>query len=216
MSFPVVDLSHPLDARHISIYPGDPEFKCCPHTTIDRDGYSVQSISMGSHTGTHIDAPAHFIVGGKTIDQIPLSSLTGPALVIDLIHKGEREIITWDDLVGYSERMKPGVILLLRTGWSRYWATPKYVNHPFLTRDAAKQIVTRGVSVLGIDTFSPDETEGSGDFGVHEVFSAAGNVIVENLTNLELIGPDFIVSLAPLNLQGGDGAPARACAFPRI
>lgn len=170
---------------------------------------------MGSHTGTHIDAPAHFVADGKTVDGIALASLTGPALVIDLVHKGEREPITWVDLVAHSEQMKPGVILLLRTDWSRYWATPKYFNHPYLTRDAAKEIVKRGVTVLGVDTLSPDETGGTlGDFGVHEEFLGAGNVIAENLTNLELVGTGFMVCFAPLNLKGSDGAPVRAFAFP--
>ena len=213
----LIDLSHRLNSNAL-VYPGDPVFTCRPFASIETDGYSVQAISMGSHTGTHVDAPSHFFTEGKTIDQIPLSTFVGNGLVIDLASKGPRQKIVWDDLAAYAGQMKEGVILLLYTGWSKHWCTPKYYEHPFLDRDAAERIVVRGIRVLGVDTLNPDETcldgtVGEG-FGVHEVILGAGGVIAENLTNLNgLIGRDVMVSLIPLNLDGSDGSPIRAFAW---
>ncbi|KAI0688452.1 putative cyclase [Cytidiella melzeri] len=230
----IVDLSYQLNAQ-TQIYPGDPEFSSCPHLTLSTDGIRVQRISLGSHTGTHIDAPAHFVEDGQTVDDIPLSSLIGPAVVVDLTESGrgrdlqKREIIQVDDLLPYGTRMRrlteagESVILLLRTGWSKYWGTEGYVDHPFLSPDAAQWLVDIGIRVLGIDAFSPDETmlvhlEGTPEttFEVHKIILGAGAIIAENLTNLDVIQDgEWTVSLLPLKLEGSDGSPVRACAWRR-
>ncbi|KAF8150512.1 putative cyclase [Mycena galopus ATCC 62051] len=208
----IVDLSHSLKLG-MQIYPGDPIFSCSCVSTVEKDGYAVRSLSMGSHTGTHVDAPSHFFVDGKSIEQIPLNTFIGPALLIDLTHKSPREAITWADLAPYASKMAAGVILLLHTGWSQYWCTEKYLEHPFLERAAAEQIVATGVQVVGIDTLSPDETrlDGAGSFGAHEVILGAGGVIAENLTNLHVLdGSNYVVHLIPLKIDGSDGSPVRA------
>ncbi|KAJ7750058.1 putative cyclase [Mycena maculata] len=207
-----VDLSHSLRPG-MQIYPGDPSFCCSPAATIEKDGFAVRALSLGSHTGTHVDAPAHFFAGGKTIDQIPLTTFIGRALLIDVTHKSPRELITWDDLAPHAQRMSAGVILLLHTGWSKYWGTEHYLEHPFLERSAAEHIVASGVQVVGVDAMSPDETrlDGTGSFGAHEVILGAGGIIAENLTNLHAMdGADYVVHLVPLNIDGSDGSPVRA------
>ncbi len=210
-----IDLSHPLDSTNLTLYPGDPPLKCCPSTTIDKDGYSVHSLSLGSHTGTHIDAPSHFILNGLTIDQIPLSTLIGRALIIDLTHKKPNEKITCDpDLASYSAKMSEEdvQILLLRTGWSAHWATSAYLTYPYLDRHAAEQIMGMGIQVLGVDTLSPDAIDGPDGYGAHEVILGTGGIIAENLTNLEALSGSgkVMVSLVPLNITGCDGSPVRA------
>ncbi|KAJ6491660.1 putative cyclase [Mycena vitilis] len=211
----VVDLSHIMKPG-MQIYPGDPTFSCTCATSVEKDGYSVRSLSMGSHTGTHVDAPSHFFAEGKSIEQIPLHTFIGRTLVIDLTNKGPREAINWvDDLAPHAPQMGHGVILLLRTGWSQYWCTDKYLEHPFLERTAAEHIIATGVQVVGVDTLSPDETrlDGTGSFGAHEVILGAGGIIVENLTNLHALdGANYIVNLVPLNIDGSDGSPVRAFA----
>jgi len=168
---------------------------------------------MTSHTGTHVDAPYHFFANGNKIDEIPLSTFIGQALVIDLTMKGAREIITWADLAPHSCRMHDGVIVLLHTGWSAHWKTPRYYDHPFVSREAAEGIMATGVRVLGVDTFSPDETlvdgtEGKFGFGTHQVILGCGGVIAENLTNLDaILDKNAIISLVPLNIRGCDGSP---------
>lgn len=212
----IIDLTQPLDSD-MSIYPGDPTFALCAHSHIDTDGYSVQRISLGSHTGTHVDAPSHFIPPGKSIDQVPLASFIGHALVIDVSHKKARERISWEaDVLPYAPQIHADTVVLFYTDWQRHWKTPTYLDHPFLDKAIASHLVSLGVLRIGIDTLSPDETEGpSGDFGVHEVILGADGLIIENLCNLENIptSPAAMISFVPLNLKGGDGSPVRAYAW---
>ncbi|OCH93484.1 putative cyclase [Obba rivulosa] len=216
-----VDLTHLLD-DNVQIYPGDPKYSCCPALTISNDGLNVQTISMGSHTGTHVDAPYHFFEDGIRVDELPISTFVARVLVVDLTSKQAKERISWADLAQVEDEMrrlastKEGVALLLRTGWSRHWGSPTYFDHPFLERDAAEKIIQAGVRILGVDTLSPDETRTDGstpDFGVHEIVLGAGAVIAENLNGLEVVCEgEWVVYLVPLKLAGGDGSPVRAFA----
>ncbi|GBE80860.1 hypothetical protein SCP_0305800 [Sparassis crispa] len=217
-----VDLSQPLNAN-VHVYPGDPQYSCCPALTLSKDGVNVQAISMGSHTGTHVDAPYHFIADGTRIDQIGLERFVGPALVVDLTAKRAKEKIVWADLTPYESEMRRrsgeggSIILLLRTGWSRYWGTETYLEHPFLDERAAQGIVNAGVRVLGVDTLSPDETSHEADFAAHRVVLGAGGIIAENLNHLEAIQEgEWIVNLVPLKLEGCDGSPVRAFAWRHV
>ncbi|KAJ3748515.1 putative cyclase, partial [Lentinula detonsa] len=214
----VIDLTHPLDPSKVTIYPGDPQLICCPTATITQDGYSVHSLSIGTHTGTHIDAPSHFIVNGASIDQIPLGALIAcPAIIIDLTYKKAGSKIVWDDLAKYSSKMKEGTMLLLYTGWSTHWGTNAYMKYPYLDRNAAEKILAAGVKIVGLDTLSPDEIDGPEGYGVHETILGAGGLIVENLTNLNALlkleeenGTELLTSVVPLSLTGCDGSPVRA------
>ncbi|TFK80806.1 putative cyclase [Polyporus arcularius HHB13444] len=217
-----VDLTHSLNGD-TQVYPGDPCYSCCPVLTIPKDGMNVQSISLGSHTGTHIDAPYHFVEKGLTVDQIPLSTFLGNVVVIDVTAKGPKEKIAWadmsahEDTIRHKATLEHGVFVFLRTGWSKYWGTDKYYHHPFLERDAAKKLLELGVKAIGVDSLSPDETRLDGDtpdFGVHEVVLGAGAILAENLTHLDALQQgDWLVSLAPLKLDGCDGSPVRAFAW---
>ncbi|KAH8110535.1 putative cyclase [Phellopilus nigrolimitatus] len=214
----VYDLSHKLDVD-TQPYPGDPVFSCHQVAFVKEHGYNVSSLSLGSHTGTHIDAPYHFFEDKKTVDELDLSLLVGPAAVADLTSKGARERISWDDLVraNVASLVENCHILFVRTGWSKHWKTSMYLDHPFIDREAAKKLVEMGVRVLGVDTMSPDETivDGSeGDFGVHETILGAGAMIVENLTGLDKLPSEHVhVSVLPLNIAGCDGSPIRAVAW---
>lgn len=213
------DLTHPLNSQ-TQIYPGDPPFSAKPLTTVENNGYQIHHLSLGSHTGTHIDAPSHFITGALTIDQIPLNQLVGPAVIVD-ISKGikPKQKITWSDIEPYEKALRPGVIVLICTGWYEKWGTNEYYDHPYLMKDVAVELVARGICVVGVDMLNPDETvsEGEGEHGFqfHEVVLGAGGVIAENITNLKpLIGLKSIhVSLLPLKLEGVDGSPIRAIAW---
>lgn len=215
----VYDLSHELDSE-TQVYPGDPSFSCRRVASIQKDGFNVTSLSLGSHTGTHIDAPSHFVDNGKTIDQVDLSLLLGPAVVLDVSGKEPRKRITWDELVrkGITSLFEDYHILILRTGWSKHWKTSTYLDHPFLDSQAAKRLLDLGMRVLGVDTMSPDETHtdeaADGDFGVHEAILAADGMIVENLTGLEqLPGIRPHVCLLPMKIAHCDGSPVRAIAW---
>ncbi|KAF9558717.1 putative cyclase [Agrocybe pediades] len=204
-----IDLSHSLDAGTV-IYPGDPDYYMVAHASHIKDGYSVHKLSLGTHTGTHIDAPYHFFADEDTVEKILIGDLIGPVVVIDLsglnsqggllLEEGkdiqplnERERITWDYLQPYEHFLLPGRILLINTGWSKlHYKTPKYRDHPYLAPDVASELLTRGIRVVGVDTLNPDETPPSSDapesadgFGFHEKFLGGGGLIAENVTNLE-------------------------------
>lgn len=222
----IYDLSQPME-KDMQIYPGDPIFSCQPIAKLEKDGYNVTSLAMGSHTGTHIDAPYHFVKNGKKCHELPLEDLVGSATVVKLgaMNLRQRQRITWDNLVQHDPaaiatlEKGPVKIVFVQTGWSRYWKTSEYLEHPYLDRNVAIELLQRGVRVLGVDTLSPDEThqpdfEGEGDFGVHEELLGAGAMIVENLTALDQLppGPVF-ASLLPLKIEGCDGSPIRAVAW---
>ncbi|PBK73950.1 putative cyclase [Armillaria solidipes] len=215
MTVQSIDLSHPLDQSNMSFYPGDPPYTCSPHATVPEHGYSVQALSLCTHTGTHVDAPSHFFAQAKSIDQIPLASFIRRAIVVDVSQQVVPRVrVTWDDLSLSIDDRPEAAIVLIRTDWCKHWGKPEYVNHPFLDADAARQLVARGVSAIGIDTLSPDETEGAAnDFGVHQAVLGAGGLIVENLRNLAAIPEGAFVNFVPLNLKGGDGSPVRAFAY---
>jgi kynurenine formamidase len=264
----LIDLTQLLNPE-IPVYPGDPPFSCRQIYTVPRDGYSVHALSCSSHVGTHVDAPSHFLVDGATVDQLPLSTFILPALVLDVSHKKARECIAWDTVEPMAHRIRPGIAVLFRTGWSRYWhrtttaptnpdsrePTHHYFDHPWLATDVAEGLLALGVRVVGTDTMSPDQSplpissvvissvvgsnDGGGgcgggsetvaereepisDYGFHFSFLGAGGLIVENLTNLDILlatqdaaKPDeeVIVSLLPLKVTGCDGAPVRAVAW---
>ena len=213
----IVDLSHPL-ADDTPVYPGDPVARFTPATTIEEHGYNVLHVRMGSQTGTHVDAPFHFLADGARIDELPLELFLGPAVIADVRGKRPHEPITWTDLAPVADRLGPGRMILLHTGWDAHWGTDAYFDHPFLDGDAAARVVAAGVRTIGLDALSLDETVLGGEpvagFVAHAVVLGAGGVIVENLRNLGAIRSDEpVVSVLPLRLVGADGAPVRAVAF---
>jgi len=217
----VIDLSHPLAQTGLSYCAGHPTFTSEPVLSLARDGSNVSRLTLGSHTGTHLDAPVHFFEGAATISDVDLSSLVGPAVVVD-VRKDLKEFhgtITWGDIASRGGELNSEVALLLCTGWSQYWGKEEYMKSPHLSQEAAQRILERGVRVVGIDVFSIDGdhvVEGSGEtHAVHRLLLGNGVLIVENLTNVEALldGSAYSVSLLPLNLGGCDGSPIRAVAW---
>lgn len=211
----LVDLSVPVDAG-TQVFPGDPVFTSHPHATVASDGFAVQAISMGSQTGTHVDAPFHFDPDGARIDQLDLGLFAGPGLLLDVRGRAPRSRLTWADLG--EPAVDPGTVVLLRTGWSAHYGTPAYFDHPFLDADAARRLLDAGVRTIGLDAPNLDLTPTDDDPGegypVHHLVAAVGGVICENLTALDAVDfPDPFVSLLPLRLTGADGAPVRAVAM---
>jgi kynurenine formamidase len=213
----VIDLSHRVD-EDTQIYPGDPAVRLEPATTIAADGVNVLNVHIGSHSGTHVDAPYHFIVNGERIDTIDVRLFFGPAVVMDVRGKNPRERITVEDLRPYEDRLAEGVIAVLRTGWDEHYGKARYYDHPFLDRRAAHLILDAGVRTVAIDALNVDETVLEGpnpeDYPAHHLILGAGGVIAENLTNLAAVDfPDPFLSFLPVKLGGSDGAPVRAVAM---
>jgi kynurenine formamidase len=213
----VIDLSMPLDAR-TPFYPGDPEPRICAATTIAADGFNVARLELGSHSGTHCDAPYHFLADGARLDALPLERFVGPGVVVDATGLGPRTQIGWERIEPHAERLAPGAIVLLRTGWDAHRATDAYFDHPFLDGDAAERVVAAGVRTVALDALSLDETVVGGEpaagFPAHLAVLGAGGVIVENLRGLDTVrSAEPVVSVLPLRIAGADGAPVRAIAF---
>ncbi|RZU32135.1 cyclase family protein [Blastococcus saxobsidens] len=213
----VVDLSHPL-ADGMPVYPGDPLVRIGSATTVREHGYNVLHVAMGSQTGTHVDAPYHFLDDGARIDELPLELFLAPAVVVDVRGKRPHTAITWSDLRPVADRLGPGRMLLLHTGWDAHWGSDEYFGHPFLDGEAAERVVAAGVRTVGLDALSLDETvldgNPAGGFAAHLAVLGAGGVIVENLRGLDALeAVEPVVSVLPLRLAGADGAPVRAVAF---
>jgi kynurenine formamidase len=212
----VVDLSVPLDDG-TPVYPGDPPVRLASAATIARDGYNLLAVHMGSQSGTHCDAPYHFDADGSRIDELDLRLFAGPGLILDVRGLADRTRIGVADLAPL-DRVGPGTIVVLHTGWSAHHRTSRYADHPYLGADACRALLDRGVRTIGLDTpnvdETPDATHPEGDWPCHRMIAAAGGVVVENLTNLESVDfPNPFFSVLPLRLTGADGAPVRAVAM---
>ena len=207
------DLSHPI-TDGMQVYPGDPVVHVNAALDLDSDGVAVTGLQMGSHTGTHIDAPSHTIAGGRTMADVTLDELLGDALVVRVRALAEGEVYGWDRLNAehpLPDRLPP--IVVIDTGWARWFGDARAVRHPALDTGAASELVARGMRILAVDTLSPDPTgTSSAAFPVHEVVLGRGGLIVENLCGLDDLPSRVRIGFFPLRL-GGDGAPVRAVAF---
>src|SRR5215831_1466780 len=192
--------------RHEMVhFPGDPSVELKQTKHLDRgDPATVSHLSLGVHTGTHVDAPVHFIGGAPGVDEFSIDAMIGPARVIEILDK---EICTAQDLAAYD--IDAGERLLLRTSNStRCWNVDAFVeDYAHLDISAAKFLAERRIRMVGIDYLSI----GRGEEGpeVHRILLGAGIVILEGL-DLSSTGPGlYDVMCLPLRILGGDGAPAR-------
>lgn len=198
----VIDLSVAMDNR-TPAYPGDPQFHAQSIGSFEHDGYEGHRIAMGTHTGTHIDAPSHMIQGGATLDQADVSQFIGRGQLIDAREGFSLQSVEDADI-------QPGDIVLFHTGMSQKLYEPDYfTNYPVMTPEITDLLAQRGVKLVGVDTCSVDNVSG---FPIHNQLLSRDILIIENLTNLSsLYGKDFIVYALPLKLNL-DAAPARVIA----
>lgn len=201
----IVDLSHVIFPGMFK-FPGDyhPAVEFEVTGVYDRDRCLVHRVIMGTHSGTHIDAPRHFFEGYRSIDEVLLDMLITEVYVVDLTGVME---ITREAFAKHEEELKKVGGVLLRTGWWRYWGTSKfYSDFPLMTADAARWLVERGLKTIAVDFPLPGE--------VHEVVLGSDGVLIENLTNLDRLPVGVIKLIAlPLKLKGLDAAPARVVAL---
>lgn len=209
-----IDLTHPVE-KGMPVWPGEPDPEIWNSATLEREGYRVESIRTGTHLGTHMDAPSHFIERGDTLDRIPLETLMGRAVILDFTGKGEGEKITRQDLECYEEHLQPGARVLIKTGWDTHFSDGTFFgDFPCLTLDGARYLASRRIALLGMDTPSPSPVTGDPENLIHKTLLGAGIIHVEALRNLTLIRGEeceFIV-LPPL-FRGFAGAPCRAVAI---
>jgi arylformamidase len=200
------DVTVPIN-NTMPVWPGDPSVQLLRKSHLSRDKshtVTLTAIKMGSHTGTHIDAPCHMIEGGKCLEDFPLDTLIGKAAVVGIagarsITRAELQPLKWDGI----ERV------LFKTENSNHWRDEKfYEQFVYLEPDAAEFLVDRGLRLVGIDYLSIDKFK-SEKHPTHFVLLSRNIVILEGL-NLSSVPPgEYTMMALPLNLQDADGAPTR-------
>ncbi len=206
----VIDLTHTI-RQDMPVYPGTERPVLTTACTIREAGYRETLLHMYSHTGTHMDAPAHMIEGGKTLDTFPVEAFVGPGLALDC--RGMREIPL--SLLREKENdIRQVDFLLFCTGWDKYWGQEKYYeDFPCLTAEAAAFLAQMPLKGIGEDCISIDPCD-SVDFPNHMKLLGRGFVNTENLKNLDnLIGRPFTFVTLPLKFENADGCSSRAAAL---
>ena len=206
----LVDLTHDLEPG-MPLFPGTPAPVFEDAATLDADGYREKRICLNAHTGTHIDAPAHILERGVSLDRLPVDTFWGQAVVVDCTHS--RGIINLMDILPLTNAIQQSDFVIVNTGWHRFWGERRYFcDFPVLSRQAAAWLADAGLKGIGTDILSVDPLEDT-ELPIHRILLAAGMVIVENLANLNAL-PAVPVpfSCLPLKIRDADGSPVRAVA----
>jgi len=231
----LVDLTHPFNAQTL-YWPTSPsgfQLQQLSHGVAAGGWfYAANALCAPEHGGTHLDAPIHFFESGLTVDRIPMENLVGSAVVLDISPQASRDPdyrLTPGDVAAFEQkhgRIRPGTLVLLRTGWSRRWPDRKRyfgddtpgdaskLHFPSFGEAAAKLLVEeRKAAALGVDTASIDYGQ-SKDFAVHRIAAARNVPGLENLMSLESLPPTgAIVFALPMKIEGGSGGPVRVVAL---
>ena len=196
-------------------FPGSPSPQFIPWSTIKDSGYNLELLFLSTHTGTHLDAPFHFAKKGEKIHQIPITRLTGEALLIK-IKKLRDQAITKNDLLEFEQKhgeIKTFSSIIFFTDWQKNLNKNFYfTNNPGLSKSATDYLISKKINLVGIDSPSIDLGTDT-NFTAHKILAKNNILIVENLSNLEKIPTlkfDFII--LPLKLKDATGSPVRAIA----
>lgn len=204
-----VDLTHPLKSN-ITVYPGTPAPAFTPISTIDKDGFAELSITMTTHTGTHMDAPSHILSRGRSLNQFPIDKFIGKGIVLDC---SQTSSISLNFIQSKEAEIKQAAVILFYTGWQYKWNTPGYFDEfPTLTTEAVEWLLSFHLKALGFDVISVDKMADEA-LPNHHLLLSQEVLIIENMTNLDqLIGKQFHLYCIPLNIEASDASPVRAFA----
>ena len=200
----------------IPTFPGSPKPHFIEWETIAKNGYNLELLFLSSHTGTHIDAPFHFVKNGKKIHEILPERLVNEANLIKIRKKANQAIVK-ADIQKFEKKygpIKSGTAVVFWTGWQKNLEKDFYfTKNPGLTVSAANYLVSKKINLVGIDSPSIDLGSDS-KFLVHHILAKNNILIVENLANLEKINSNkFHLIIAPLKLKNATGSPIRALGF---
>ncbi len=200
----LLDVSVPL-VPETPTYPGNPPFELQPVKRIAQGGSSnVSRLVMGTHSGTHVDAPRHFFDDGPGVDQLALDLLIGRARVVDI---GRRGGILEEDLA--EAGLREDLRVLLKTSNSALWNSPGFhQDYTYLTEAGARYLVAQGVKLVGVDYLSVEQFKKAGAPAHHALLSE-GVVVIEGLNLAEADPGMYELYCLPLRIPGADGAPAR-------
>jgi len=215
-----IDLTHKL-ANGIPVWPGDPVFRQAEVFGFARGDIACNhSLAFSEHTGTHFDAPLHFVAGGRTIDNVPVERFFGRMVKLDVRDASPMSTISPERIWAFEAAhgaIAPDDAVMFNFGWDRYWRHPtdseKFSRDwPGLSPEAAELLAKRKVRLVATDCMSIDPF-GSDDYPVHLVLLGQDILIGENFTNLEKLPPVCQLVTLPLHVEGGSGAPVRAVAL---
>lgn len=210
----IIDLTHFI-SEDMPVYPGTEGPRFVPANSYETDGFKETLMTMYTHTGTHMDPPAHLFADGTTLDRFPITRFVGSALVIDCSGLREGQLITMNAVNRRRDKADKAEFLLFRTGWDRYWATEKYYgDYPCIDGEVADYLVSSHKKGIGLDTIGLDPIADA-DLTLHKkLFKGNEIVIIENLMDLHLPGDGLFTFCAlPLKHKDADGSPVRAVAF---
>ncbi|MDX2443553.1 MAG: cyclase family protein [Bacteroidales bacterium] len=206
----IFDLSHLIN-NETTIYPGSVKPSIKITGDIIENGYSEHELTLGTHTGTHVDAPSHMILNGKSLDQLPFQKYIGKAIVIPC--KGRKEIdVTY--LETFKEKISQVNYILFYTGWDKNWKSSDYLgDYPTLTPEATQWLTDFNLDGLGFDVISVDKVKVTYQINHHTLLKHE-ILIIENLTQLDQLPSDiFTFQCIPLKIENADGSPIRAIAI---
>ena len=211
----ILDLTLTISDK-LPTFPGSPKPNFIQWENLKDDGYNLELLFLSSHTGTHLDAPYHFLENGLKIHEINPKRLIREAILI-MSRKKANQAITKNDIQKFEKKygkIPNNSTVVFWTGWQKTLHNDSYFNeNPGLSEAAAKYLVSKKTNLVGIDSPSID-FKGSQRFSVHRIFSKNNILIVENLSNLEKIqSSKFYFVVLPLKLKGATGSPVRAIAF---
>lgn len=223
-----VDLSHPISSK-IPLWPGDPKIVFTQVADYISDGYFLRRLTMGEHSGTHLNAEKSFDEKGRDIASSNRSHWLVPAVCIDNREAVKIEPnyqLTVGDILRWEQHNRPisaGEMLLVLTGWSIYWAAPEQyfsideeglAQFPSVSQQAVEFLIQqRDIGGIGIDTHGLDSPHDN-HFGINQALLAHQKLAIENLTNLEqLPASDMLLAIGLLKLEGGSGSPISVTAI---
>jgi arylformamidase len=207
----VRDLSHTIRAG-MPVYPGTEPPLIENPVSLENDGFLEKKLTLYSHTGTHVDAPAHMIADALTLDRFEVGHFIGRAYVVDVSALPDPEIKI-ENLIPYTQKFRESEFILFFSGWSAFWGSEAYfIDYPLLSKEAAGWLCQFDLKGIGIDMISFDPVD-SVDMPVHHILLSREFILIENLTNLAgLRQTSFTFSCLPLKIESADGAPIRAVA----
>ena len=210
----VIDLTNTIKAD-MPVYPGTGTPKLEPANTYEENGFRETLVSFYSHTGTHMDPPAHLFAGRATLDAFPASQFLGRALVIDCTHLREGEAITMKELRKYGGLEDTVDFLLFYLGWDARWGTEAYFGeYPCIDEEVLRHILDGSYKGIGFDVIGLDPIADENLPRHKALFREKDIVNIENLTNLGQCGTEpFWFACLPMKIEGSDGAPVRAIAW---
>jgi arylformamidase len=210
----IIDLTREIRGD-TKVFPGSPLPKFITWTKMDVHQYHSEVIFMSTHTGTHMDAPSHFVNEFSSIDKIAISRFISSAILIR-VKKGLDQLITKSDIMASNARIGPAESIVFSTSWEDEIDNDYYFSHsPGLSEDAANYLTEKNVNAVCIDSPSIDRGTDN-NFPAHKILLANEVLVVENLCNLKKIHHQyFTLIMMPLKFSGASGSPVRAVAVNR-